>query len=163
MSYMQSTRQNRTPLNDMVMERNKKRVLVVDDDPMVRDLVCKMFAGIGLKTVPAENGREAYELFQQGVFDLVVTDLEMPVMDGFSLIRKLRRQSSHIPVVVITGLSDDLVHCDGEVMECIILHKPFTLRELTQASIKALDAGHYGKTNAPRYARRGPVHITVRP
>jgi len=130
--------------DDVFLVRTKKRVLVVDDDAMLRDLLCKMFASIGLKAVPAENGREAYELTQIGVFDLLVTDLQMPVMDGWTLIKKLRRHSRQLPVVIITGQSpEEVAFMSSELPDCIFLHKPFTLKQLTEAVILALDMRHY--------------------
>jgi CheY-like chemotaxis protein len=148
--------------DDVYLVRTKKRVLVVDDDAMLRDLLCKMFASIGLKAVPAENGREAYELTQIGVFDLVVTDLQMPVMDGWTLIKKLRRHSRRLPVVVITGQSpEDVSFMTSELSDCIFLHKPFTLKQLTEAVIQALDLGHYaGRLTRPR---QRSVHSVARP
>ena len=148
--------------DDVLLVRTKKRVLVVDDDAMLRDLLCKMFASIGLKAVPAENGREAYELTQIGSFDLVVPDLQMPVMDGWTLIKKLRRHERRLPVLVITGQSpEDVASMSSELPDCIFLHKPFTLKQLTKAVIHALDMGHYAGHIGR--IRQHSVHSMARP
>lgn len=164
MAEMQSLVGTHILSDDIFLSRTKKRVLVVDDDAVLRDLLCKMFASIGLKAVPAENGREAYELLQIGFFDLVVTDLQMPVMDGWTLIKKLRRHTKQLPVVVITGQSpEDVVYISNEMSNCIFLHKPFTLKELTKAAIQALDSAYpTGAGNMNRSNQR-PVHSMARP
>lgn len=150
--------------NDMFLMRTKKRVLVVDDDAVLRDLLCKMLSSIGLKAVPAENGREAYELLQIGFFDLVVTDLQMPVMDGWTLIKKLRRHSRQLPVVVITGQPpEDVIYISNELSHCIFLHKPFTLKDLTMAAIQALDSVYHTAVGNVRPLRHRPAHSMARP
>ncbi|CAN1548312.1 BaeS Signal transduction histidine kinase [Caulobacteraceae bacterium] len=84
------------------------RILVVDDDPILRE-----FAGVYLSTPTmevevAENGRAALERLKQGGIDLALVDLEMPVMDGFELIAAVRAEPSleDLPIVVITGRED---------------------------------------------------------
>lgn len=150
--------------DDMFLMRTKKRVLVVDDDAVLRDLLCKMFSSIGLKAVPAENGREAYELLQIGFFDLVVTDLQMPVMDGWTLIKKLRRHSRHLPVVVITGQPpEDVIYISSEMSHCIFLHKPFSMKDLTMAAIQALDSVHHAAAGNMRASKQRPIHSMARP
>lgn len=163
MTNMQSLLTKGILPDDLFLMRTKKRVLVVDDDAMLRDLLCKMFTSIGLKAVPAENGREAYDLIQIGFFDLVVTDLQMPVMDGWTLIKKLRRHSRHLPVVVITGQRpEDVVFMSSEMPNCIFLHKPFSLKELTKAAIQALDAVHY-RAGGVNHSQQRPAHSLARP
>ncbi|RJQ71923.1 MAG: response regulator [Desulfobacteraceae bacterium] len=164
MTYTQSQAANSILPDDMFLMRTKKRVLVVDDDAMLRDLLCKMFASIGLKAVPAENGREAYELVQIGFFDLMVTDLQMPVMDGWTLIKKLRRHSRQLPVVVITGQRpEDIAQMRGEVPDCIFLYKPFTIKELTHAVLQALDLKPYAAAGNISNLRQRPMHSVARP
>jgi CheY-like chemotaxis protein len=149
--------------DDMFLKRTKKRVLVVDDDAVLRDLLCKMFASIGLNAVPAENGREAYDLVQIGFFDLVITDLQMPVMDGWTLIKKLRRHSRRLPIVVITGQSpEDVFYISSEMSNCVFLYKPFTLKELTKAVIQALDSEYRAAVVSMNRSKQRPLHPITR-
>jgi two-component system sensor histidine kinase/response regulator len=83
------------------------RILVVDDDPLMREVASAQLSLLGSRVVTAEDGEAALGLLVEG-FDLIVTDLDMPRLDGFALLDRIR-QSPHlgdIPVVVITSSSD---------------------------------------------------------
>ncbi len=89
------------------------QILVVDDDSAIRDVIKGLLEGEGLDVVTATQGKEALELFEQLDPDLVLTDVEMPVMDGFELCRLIKSNPDRrlTPVVIVTGLSvvDDRV------------------------------------------------------
>jgi two-component system, cell cycle sensor histidine kinase and response regulator CckA len=102
-------------------------VLVVDDDSGVRRLVAHVLAGRGFAPLEARNGLEALELYgsyRSGVA-LVVTDIDMPVMDGMETISRLRELAPDVRVLVMTGVSRD-VTAPG----CLLLPKPFTPAQL---------------------------------
>ncbi len=80
-----------------------KRVLVVDDERRMRRLLQVMLEQLGLESVPAENGTQALELFQSQGFDLVLTDLRMPDLDGIGLLAAIRERDPDVPVVVLTA------------------------------------------------------------
>lgn len=80
----------------------RKLALVVDDSLVVRQLVAELLTGFGLEVESAANGIEALARVGRRVPDLVVTDVEMPEMDGFELLAKLREVHAHLPVVMVT-------------------------------------------------------------
>jgi len=86
-----------------------KRVLVVEDDAYVRDYLSAALetAGAGLEVVAASNGREAAVLLASGGADLVLTDLNMPEMNGVELVRHLRADYPAVQVVLMSGASAD--------------------------------------------------------
>jgi two-component system, chemotaxis family, sensor kinase CheA len=87
----------------------RRRVLVVDDSPVVRDLVTEILIGQGFEVVAAPDGAEALILLERGAPDLVVTDVEMPNLDGFGLLARIRERSLGLPVIMLTtrGSADD--------------------------------------------------------
>jgi chemotaxis protein histidine kinase CheA len=86
----------------VVRERSRRRVLVVDDSPIVRDLVSELLASVGLSVRVAGDGAAALQLLADEPADLIVCDVEMPVMDGFELLRRLRERADRVPVVMVT-------------------------------------------------------------
>ena len=83
--------------------RRGKRVLIVDDESMVHSVLGMFFDKKGVEHQSAMSGEEALEMLSKHHFDLVLTDVMMPGMDGLALIRKLREANSNIPVAIITG------------------------------------------------------------
>ena len=82
-------------------------VLVVDDNESIREVLAIVLSGSGYRCESAKNGVEAMQRVRQARFDAVVTDLEMPEMDGIALTRELRQQFCSLPVMVMTGYSDE--------------------------------------------------------
>ncbi|QSQ24443.1 response regulator [Pyxidicoccus parkwayensis] len=89
----------------------KRRILVVDDSPLTRELISNLLEAVGYDTVMAGDGAEALDLADAHALDLVVTDLEMPGVDGLELTRRLKGHPAHssLPVVILTtrGGEDD--------------------------------------------------------
>ena len=79
--------------------------LVVDDNPQIRQLFAQALRRGGIRTLVARSGLEALVLAQTSALDFVVTDVEMPDMDGLELCRRLRQSSTTtmVPIVVVTG------------------------------------------------------------
>jgi two-component system chemotaxis sensor kinase CheA/two-component system sensor histidine kinase and response regulator WspE len=93
----------------VVRERSRRRVLVVDDSPIVRDLLSELLSSVGLSVRVAGDGAAALQSLAESAVDLIVCDVEMPVMDGFELLRRLRERAERVPVVMVTtrgSLSD---------------------------------------------------------
>jgi len=110
--------------------------LIADDERTLLELYREVLEGDGFRVLPATNGQEALALAQTWVPDVVVTDVSMPRLDGFGLIRSLRCLYPGVPVIVATGslLYDS---CPLEEMAAIhgvaaILRKPVDLDDLLQ-------------------------------
>ena len=86
-----------------------KRILVADDNKVVQDLVSEFLEFLGYEVAHAINGIEALAIFLAGTFDLVLTDLEMPVMDGLKLAGRIKERSPNTPVILLTGEDSDTV------------------------------------------------------
>ncbi len=116
-------------LDRLCAERKETSILVVEDDPPTRLMVCRLVEREGWLAVPAENGRRALDLLKTFTPSVVLLDLLMPEVDGFSVLREMRAnpQWRDIPVVVLTSL--DLT---GEVR-----------RLLQQQAERVLQKGRY--------------------
>lgn len=88
-----------------VVYMSERRIVLVDDDPIMRELAGSKLRGAGYTVLEAENGEEALTILEAGSGDLVISDLDMPVMDGFELTQAIRNHEtlSQTPVLVITG------------------------------------------------------------
>src|ERR1700687_4380322 len=75
----------------------KQTVLVVDDDDSTRFVLAQTLKQLGCRVVSASDGAEVPDLLAQYAFDLLVIDLYMPGMDGFELLRRVRRTTSFLP------------------------------------------------------------------
>jgi two-component system, cell cycle sensor histidine kinase and response regulator CckA len=103
-------------------------VLVVDDEPGVRDLVCRVLRGEGYRTIEAGHGGEALELLESGseAVDLVVTDVVMPGMDGRELGRRLAKLKPSLPVLYISAYDvNDIFRRGSPRSSAPFLQKPF--------------------------------------
>ncbi len=84
-------------------ESRLARILVVDDEESIRDLLRLVLAGEGYSVVTARDGEEAIEQLEAQRFDLVITDLVMPRVNGVEVLRAAKRIDPNYPVIVITG------------------------------------------------------------
>lgn len=83
-------------------------LLIVDDNEMNRDLLCRRLSGPDFQLTMAENGKEALDVMAQQSFDLVLLDIMMPVMDGYDTLGMMQKSEAlrHVPVIMITALDD---------------------------------------------------------
>jgi len=79
------------------------RVLLVDDNTIVRDMLVDLVGSLGYQADAAAGGKEALDLFDRGHYGIVLTDLVMPGMSGWEVLAALRQRDPHIPVVIVTG------------------------------------------------------------
>ena len=112
---------------------DKKKVLVVDDEIHIVHIVAIKLRNNGYEVVSAENGQQGFELACEEMPDIIITDFQMPVLNGLEFVRKLREneKTSDIPVVMLTarGFSiEDEQKKQLNISEC--LSKPFSPREL---------------------------------
>src|SRR5438105_2414709 len=118
---------------------DRPRILVVDDEQAVRDLLAKTLTMADYEVDTAGDGPAALDRLRAVEYDLLITDLKMPGMDGLSVIRESRRQAPELPVIIITGYSTE-----ASAIEAInlgvagYLTKPFRLRRILAAAARAL-------------------------
>jgi CheY-like chemotaxis protein len=79
------------------------RVLLVDDNTVVRDMLVDLVASLGYRADAAGSGAEALELFDRGPYSMVLTDLLMPGMSGWDVLAAVRQRDANMPVIIITG------------------------------------------------------------
>lgn len=107
------------------------RVLVVDDDPVIRELISSYLQRDDLDVLCVETAEQAEEQLGQAEFDLVMLDIRLPGKDGLTLTRELRVHSEAIGIILITGRDDEIDRIVG--LECgadDYVVKPFNPREL---------------------------------
>ncbi|HKB28421.1 MAG TPA: response regulator, partial [Candidatus Limnocylindrales bacterium] len=112
---------------------DRTTVLVVDDDLASRALVQRALEGAGFDTVLAENGREALERIAEVSIDIVLMDVEMPVLGGLEALREIRAndRSRRLPVILVTGSAGEADRVRGlENGADDYLAKPIAVREL---------------------------------
>jgi two-component system, chemotaxis family, chemotaxis protein CheY len=116
----------------------KRKVLVVDDSPTIRKIIQHALRQANLNVgdiLEASNGREALGMVQRFSFDLILTDIDMPLMDGLELLEALAyvRSAQQTPVVVITKLtSEEGVLRAMEAGARAYIRKPFTVKDLSE-------------------------------
>ncbi len=118
------------------------RVLVIDDDEETRTLVKRMLVGEGHQIEEAPDGAEGLRLFGQGPPDVVLTDINMPGLDGHDVIAAIRVLHPDIPIIAISGGGatdkDELLLKAAALGAVEIITKPFEFRQLVGAVQRAL-------------------------
>ncbi len=111
--------------------RGQLKILVVDDDEGTRELFHEVLAGEGYQVTLANNGQDALIQFRNDSFDLVITDLKMPVTDGLHFLQELRKTGSHADVIMITGHGAVESYLSAISLGAIeYIHKPIRIGEL---------------------------------
>ena len=117
----------------------RRRVLVVDDEPGIRDILSRTFALAEYDVDCAPDGLAALDRMRQTRYDLLVADLKMPVMDGLSMIREAKRYKSDLPVIIITGYSTESAAIEAVNLGVSgYLTKPFRVPQVLAAAARAL-------------------------
>jgi CheY-like chemotaxis protein len=112
------------------------RILAVEDEPEVLDVLRAMLSTAGHTVFTAASGREALELFEHEAVDLVLTDLGMPGMTGLALAAEIKRRRT-IPVLLLTGWADELDAATAPSVDLVVA-KPFTRERLFEALARTL-------------------------
>ena len=117
----------------------RPRVLVVDDEVTIRDLLAKTLALAEYDVDLAPDGRAALDRLRVIPYDLLITDLKMPGVDGLAVIREARRLKADIPVIIITGFSTEASAIEAVNLGVSgYLTKPFRVPRVLAAAAKAL-------------------------
>jgi two-component system cell cycle response regulator CpdR len=115
------------------------RILLADDDASARDLVQRALVSDGHQVVATHDGAEALEKLQGGTFDLLISDVQMPGVDGIELIEKALVIAPKMRVILMSGFADELdrgKHLRSKIARNIT--KPFTLEQVRAAAKAAL-------------------------
>ncbi len=104
------------------------RILIADDEKPIRILLTRALKGPNLEIDHAENGIKALQLVNDRNYDLIITDYQMPGMNGFELTRWIKTNYPSIPIIIITGYGPTEVLMNSGAQIC--LPKPFKLLEL---------------------------------
>jgi two-component system, OmpR family, response regulator len=118
------------------MSSQPPRILLVDDEESVQKLLAYPLRKEGYDVVPARDGEEALECFNEGSFDLIVLDVMLPKRDGFDVCRRLRARSP-VPIIMLTAKSEEFDKVLGlELGADDYITKPFSMREF-RSRVKA--------------------------
>jgi excisionase family DNA binding protein len=117
----------------------RPRVLVVDDEDGVRDMVARALLQAQYDVDTANDGPSALDRLRATDYDLLITDLRMPGMDGLSVIREARRQDSDMPIVIITGASTEASAIEAiNLGVCGYITKPFGAHRIVSVAARAM-------------------------
>jgi len=125
------------------MNTHQRKVLIVEDDPAIREALQEALVADGHEAVVAPDGGQAVKLFVPGGFDLVLLDLMLPVLNGYDVCRKIREQDRRVPVIMLTAKGEEIDEVLGlELGADDYVTKPFGLREIlarVHAAFRRLD------------------------
>jgi two-component system OmpR family response regulator/two-component system alkaline phosphatase synthesis response regulator PhoP len=124
-----------------------RKILIVDDEPLVCDAVKMMLAFDGHQVDTARDAKEALAMFDAGKYDLVITDYSMPLMKGDALAAAIKVRRSGQPVVLITAYAE-MLKASAEPLLGVdfVISKPFLLENLREAISKTVATLPTGKT-----------------
>ncbi len=120
-------------------KREKAKILVVDDDPGIRELLSGIFSQEGHIVEVAQDGKEALLKIRKEGFDLVLSNLRMPRMNGIQLLEELQKIAPHIRMIIVAGAGDlETVTKMRKLGAYDYITKPFCLNSILQKVKKAL-------------------------
>lgn len=110
------------------MAVQERKIIVVEDDPIIRFTMVRMLKNRFSSVDSAENGQEGLAKIQSENYDVVVTDLQMPVMDGTSMIKSIRKEGIETPVIICSAYNFE----ETEKYKCRWLSKPIIINNLVE-------------------------------
>ncbi|MBR0790521.1 response regulator [Bradyrhizobium manausense] len=119
------------------------KILIADDEDSMRQLVARAIAMDGHETVTAQDGAEALEILtrEDGAFDLLLTDIQMPVMDGIALALSAARDFPQLTILLMTGFADQRERASNlNALVHDVVTKPFSVADIRTAVADALAA-----------------------
>lgn len=131
-----------------------KSILIVDDDPHIRDVILFALETARFTAAQAKDGQDALRRFQSGAYDLIVLDINMPELDGLEVCRQIRK-TSDVPILFLSSRDDEIDRIVGlELGADDYLTKPFSPRELV-ARINAI----LKRTRMQPQTEKNPWHV----
>jgi CheY-like chemotaxis protein len=133
------------PMNELVREEayedgRKASILVIDDEPEIRNSLSELLSLEGHEVTVAQDGEEGLSTFQTKEFDMVLTDLGMPGMSGWQLAEKIKKLSPETPVAIITGwgLQPDRERMKRSGVD-LFISKPFRLNDIRKLVTQGME------------------------
>jgi CheY-like chemotaxis protein len=132
-------------LSSRICPRRPVTILCADDLPALRACYAKVLARTGYDITVVADGQEALETLGSGRFDLVITDMEMPRLDGRGLVLRMRTTGMSHPIIVAASDPEFFDYPDNQWLQVMVLRKPFLIGELTETVKLLLQVpGHHG-------------------
>lgn len=126
------------------------KILVVEDDKMIREGVCGFLSEFGYDTIEAEDGREALSKFEEQDVNLVILDIRIPFINGLEVLKEIRKKSK-LPVLMLTAFGDEEYKIEAfSSLADGYIEKPFSLPVL-KVRIDSLIERHYNKVERFEY------------
>ncbi|MGM8364758.1 response regulator [Virgibacillus sp. W0181] len=120
----------------------KSKLLIVDDQPGIRLLLTDIFESEGYLVEAAKTGKEAVQKVENNVFDLIMLDYKLPIIDGYQFIKQMEADYMQVPVIVMSGLVENI---DIEIKESYlvkkIVAKPFNVQDICDTVSTILNSG----------------------
>ena len=127
---------------EVTVQLEDKTILVIEDEEDVRESLRDLLDRHGARVLLAENGRQGQTIIHEQSPDIIILDLNMPMMSGEMLLSEMKEEIAHIPVMVMTGLFRDGYMMSIEFpMVKAVLQKPFNHRSLLHSLSSALSTG----------------------
>lgn len=138
---------------------SKAKILVVDDEPGILEMISDALAMSGFEPILASDGLEALNTLRSGQFDLLVTDVNMPKMDGYELVRRLRQLDNQIPVIFLTARNDKPDVANGfRIGADDYITKPFGIEEFS-LRVAAVLRRTFSQSDESEVLRCGPLEL----
>jgi len=126
-----------------------QRILVADDNPAIRQMMSDTFARANFHVDAAADGEEAWDIIQRSHYDLLVTDNEMPHLEGLELVKRIRSAGMRLPVIIASGSICETAKRDYAELQFEVVPKPFALRDLLNTVGNALRGSVEAVTTEP--------------
>jgi len=124
-----------------MLDESKVKILVAEDNRLILAVVCRMLDALGCEATGTSDGLEALSRFEREDFDLVLTDLQMPYLDGWGLARRIKSLAPCMPVIAMTGMGrEEVLDRPGKNALDRVLFKPLDLAQLDDAVAAALES-----------------------
>ena len=157
-----SSIQKEVSYQDLHQQLDRRRILVIDDEPTVRQSCQRIFTERNYDVETAASAKEGLERAMRGYFDCALIDLKLPDMDGMEIVRDTRKKRSSMPVLIITGYGTDDSAAEAKRLGVsAYINKPFAPEDLVAAVEKAIQNLHQkdsqmlaGKSHLPPSRRR---------
>ncbi len=132
------------------------RILLAEDDKAVQSFVSRALAHRGHAVQAVDDGLQALEALEDAEFDILITDIVMPGLDGIALALKVARDRPNLPILMMTGYSAERQRAHNlEELICRVITKPFSLEQICAVTEEVLTEGP--ATRLPETAGAGPL------